>query len=293
MQYTYNVLFNEQIHRLFRLPYKLTITGDTQKGRPVIFLHGIASNSATWKFVLPILPKKYRAITIDLLGFGTSAKPKYTQYTIADHTSAVVRTIRSIHCDKPVILVGHSMGALIAIDIAKKYPRLVSSLVLVSAPLYNTLDVKAAGEANAEEQGKTASNLFFIYHKLIANQSFTLKAAQAIMKVAPSSNSFFLTLDTWLPFQHSLTNTIMSQTTLNDLRGLQLPIYMLYGKLDLLLQQKNYTLLEKEGRKNITIIPYTGAHMITKSGAQSVVQAINAAALKNNTHRKIAAKTER
>ena len=186
------------------------------------------------------------------------------------------------------------MGALIAIDVAKKYPQLVSSLVLISAPLYNTRDVRAAAATDIKDTDKPASNLFFIYHKLIANQNFTLKAAQAIMKVAPASNSFLLTVDTWLPFRHSLTNTIMSQTTLNDIRTLRLPIFMLYGKLDVLLQQKNYALLEKEGHRNITIVPYTGAHMITKNGAQSVVQAIETAAeLKNNTHRKIATKPKR
>ncbi len=288
------MLLSESIHRLFRISYKLRIQNDTKAGTPVIFLHGIASNSETWKFVLPKLPKKYRAVTIDLLGFGLSPKPKHARYTIDDHTRAVAKTIRTLRSTKPVIIVGHSMGALIALDVAKKYPHLVSSLVLVSAPFYNTQDISGASEDPKDETAKPASNLFFIYHKLIANQNFTLKAAQAIMKVAPASYSFILTIDTWLSFRHSLSNTIMSQTSLKDIRTLRLPIFMLYGKLDVLLQQKNYTLLEKEGHQNITILPYTGAHMITKNGAQSVVQAIEAAAeLKNNAHRKIAAKSKR
>lgn len=287
------MLFIEQFHRIFRIPYKLKITTDTGSGVPVVFLHGIASNSATWKYVLPILSKKYRAITFDLLGFGASIKPKYTDYTISDHTNAVVRTLRSLHCRQPVILVGHSMGALIAIDIAKKHPELVSSLVLVSAPLYNSHDTNPESETNEESSGESASNLFFIYHKLISNQKLTLKAAQAIMKVAPASNSFFLTVDTWLPFRHSLKNTIMNQTTLNDIRTLKLPIYMLYGKLDVLLQQKNYTILEKESHKNITITPYTGAHMITKNSASIVVQAIESANLKDNANGEVTAEAKR
>ena len=287
------VIFSESLHRLFKLPYKLAVASDTKKGTPVLFLHGLASNSDTWKYVLPLLPKNYRAITLDLLGFGISTKPKKNEYSIADHTNAVARTLRSFHFNQPIVIVGHSMGALIAIDLAKKHPKLVKSLVLVSAPLYDVRDITAAaGQSQQQSNAAPSNGLFFAYHKILANQTFTLKAARAIMKLAPASNSFILTAETWQPFRQSLTNTIMNQTTLSDLREINIPVYMLYGKLDVLLQQKNYALLNDERHPNITITAYTGAHMITKNAAQSIVDTIiTANQQKNNTHRKIAAKS--
>lgn len=279
------MIFNESFHRIFRIPYKLAIVTDTKKGIPVIFLHGIASDSTTWKYVLPLLPANYRAITLDLLGFGSSYKPKSATYSINDHTASVLRTIRSLHLRQPPIIVGHSMGALIAIHLAKEYPKEVKSLVLVSAPLYTVQDIQDAASAKDSKQPVSSSRgLFYAYHKIISNQSFTLKAARAIGRLAPASNSFILTQDTWQSFRQSLTNTIMSQTTLNDVRQLQIPAHFMYGKLDVLLQQKNYIDLANEQLPNITITALRGAHMITKNGAVSIAAAIQDTAQSKNKH---------
>ena len=288
------MIFYESFHRIFRIPYKLSIVSDTKKGIPVIFLHGIASDSATWKYVLPLLPANYRAITLDLLGFGISAKPKSVSYSINDHTASVLRTIRSLHLRQPPIIVGHSMGALIAIHLAKQYPKELKSLVLVSAPLYTVQDIQdAASSADTKQPVSSSRGLFYAYHKIISNQSFTLTAARAIARLSPASNSFILTQDTWQSFRQSLTNTIMDQTTLSDVRQLQIPAHFLYGKLDILLQQKNYTDLAKEQLPNITITALRGAKKKKKNGAVSIATAIEAAAQsKNKYHSTITTNTK-
>ena len=108
----------------------------------------------------------------------------------------------------------------------------------------------------------------------MGSENMTLKTAQTIMKLAPQGNSFKLTKDTWVPFQRSLTNTIMRQTSLVDIAKLQIPTSLYYGKLDLLLQHKNYVELAELQNKNITIVSLTSAHMISKNSAKIIAKDI-------------------
>ena len=265
-------------HKLFHVPYSLKITQDTKQGLPVIFLHGVASDSSTWKHVLPKLPPHYRAITIDLLGFGSSPKPRHISYTMQDHARAVTKTIRRLGMNKPAVIVGHSMGALIAIDIAENNPQLVHSLVLVGAPLYNPEDIVFATSKYANPKLSLGNSLFYMYDQIVYNKKLTLKTAQRFVKIAPFRNSFILTKDTWEPFKLSLTNTIMKQNSTAELLGLHSKVVLVYGKMDLLLQQKNYDKLASFHNENIILMPHRGAHMITKQSAPLVIQAIEEAA---------------
>lgn len=69
-----------------------------------------------------------------MLGFGRSPKPHST-YTYDDHVAAVHATIQSIGL-KQVALVGHSLGALIALRYSVTHPSQVSRLVLFNPPMY-------------------------------------------------------------------------------------------------------------------------------------------------------------
>jgi pimeloyl-ACP methyl ester carboxylesterase len=268
------MLVNDIFHKLFRLTYKLHITNDTKSGSPVLFLHGIASDSATWDSVIALLPPTVRVITVDLLGFGLSPKPKHSAYSLEDHTKAVVKTIESLHINKPIVIVGHSMGGLLAIEIAKKYPKMVSRLVLISTPIYNQEDIIEATSKFSQTKKYFSNGLFMLYEKIINNEKPTFKAALTMLTLAPSANSFRLTKETWLPFKKSLENTIMRQTSIKDILQLSIPITLYYGKLDLLIQSKNYTDILNENVPTISVIKLNAAHMLTKTTAAIVAQNI-------------------
>jgi cis-3-alkyl-4-acyloxetan-2-one decarboxylase len=265
------VLF-DFFHKLFRVSYKLHIAHDTKKGIPVIFLHGIASDSSTWDPLLPLLPDRYRKIAIDLLGFGASPKPKNNRYTTEDHINAIHKTISSLLLKEQVILVGHSMGGLLAIEFAKVYPSLVSQLFVISTPLYNQQEIIESTSKYATTKRSFGDLLFIMYEKVLSSENTTLKTAQTLMRLAPQGNSFKLTKDTWIPFKESLTNTIMRQTSLEDISNLSTPITLFYGKLDLLLQHKNYVELSNLENKNISVVSLTSTHMISKNSAKIIAK---------------------
>lgn len=289
------MIVTDFFHKVLRIPYKLHVVANTGTGPPVVFLHGIASDSATWRYVVPAMPETLRAITIDLLGFGASPKPKNNSYTTKDHATAVVKTLRSLSLNGPAILVGHSMGGLIAVEVAKTHPELVRSLVLISVPIYNPEDIITATSRYATTRRSLSNGLFIAYDQIIQKQNITLKAAQALMKLSPAGTSFTLTKDTWEPFKRSLTNTIMRQTSLRDILTLPMMIHLIHGKLDMLVQQKNYASIMQTQPPNITITNYRGGHMVTKGGAALVVQAITeqAATIQDKSNRTLAQQPQR
>jgi pimeloyl-ACP methyl ester carboxylesterase len=100
-------------------------------GSPIILLHGFASSTYTWRFVIDELAKKHRVIALDLFGFGASARPEGKEwYSIPRQGDLVLGVIEQLQLSD-VTLVGHSYGAFVALDVAGASPR-VNKLVLVS-----------------------------------------------------------------------------------------------------------------------------------------------------------------
>jgi pimeloyl-ACP methyl ester carboxylesterase len=99
-------------------------------GDPILLLHGLASSSHIWNLVGPRLASAgRRAVAYDQRGHGRSGKPS-RGYGF-DRTTADARAvIRSLRLGRPVV-VGHSWGANVALELAVRHPRSVSGVVLV------------------------------------------------------------------------------------------------------------------------------------------------------------------
>lgn len=107
-------------------------------GQPIILIHGYLSSSQYWHGVVPELSRRHRVITIDLLGFGDSPKPRSSNYSLEDHANAVRKTIQHVIGNEPCVLVGHSMGALVSGKIATDEPKRVERLVLLNMPIFTS-----------------------------------------------------------------------------------------------------------------------------------------------------------
>lgn len=100
------------------------------KGRPILFLHGWGMSSIAWKYQVSEFSSRYRTVTLDLRGHGSSEpSDDYSFETLAEDVKEVIEGLSL----GPVSLVGWSMGGSVALLAAKKYPEVVSSLILVSA----------------------------------------------------------------------------------------------------------------------------------------------------------------
>lgn len=102
-------------------------------GEPLIFLHGYTDSHHSFDLSQPLLPRGYRAFTLDQRGHGDSQRPECC-YTQQDFAADVVAFMDALGIPRAT-LVGHSMGSFIAQQVALDFPDRVHALVLIgSAP---------------------------------------------------------------------------------------------------------------------------------------------------------------
>lgn len=218
----------------------LHVAGDVGSGPVVILIHGIASSSVAFEYLVPLLEDRHRVISIDLLGFGESPAPHDAEYTLEEHVAAVNRTIQSLGLRAPFVLVGHSMGGLIATRFAALYPRRLVKLVLVSPPVY------VSPRALGNRRERAATDLYLrAYEYLRANKKFTMRSAARLALLSPIKNVIEVTERNWNPFVRSLKNLIESQTTISDLASVTVPVEVIYGTLDPFLTPAGLRIVER------------------------------------------------
>ncbi|HEV8013323.1 MAG TPA: alpha/beta hydrolase, partial [Pontimonas sp.] len=206
---------------------KLHVAVDEGAGHPVILLHGLASSSATYDLVVPLLRDNHRVISIDLLGFGQSPAPATASYTLEEHVEAVERTIRSLKLTGRATLVGHSLGSLIAARYAARNPSLLSHLILVSPPIYlpgeTVLDPLERFQMEAYRK---------LQNYMRTNRNFTEAAARAASLLVPMKGGLEVTEKNWRAVSMSLENCIETQTAVTDLAQVRIPVDAIWGTRD-------------------------------------------------------------
>ena len=65
-----------------------------------------------------------------MLGFGQSPRPQWAVYDAKTQARSVIATLLKLRFSTPLTIVGHSLGALVAIEMALRYPLLVKKLFL-------------------------------------------------------------------------------------------------------------------------------------------------------------------
>lgn len=95
-------------------------------GSPVLLLPGFAESSVSWTPTAVALSRDHVVEAIDLPGWGYTSRTG--RYTLTDEVDVVRRFIVATHLERPVV-VGHSMGAAVAGELARTQPRLVAGVV--------------------------------------------------------------------------------------------------------------------------------------------------------------------
>lgn len=99
-------------------------------GVAVVMLHGYSDTHRSFDLVRPLLPRAWRVIALTQRGHGHSDKP-HSDYAMADFAADVPAFLDAMGVDRAV-LVGHSMGAAVALRVAADYPERVAGLALLN-----------------------------------------------------------------------------------------------------------------------------------------------------------------
>lgn len=100
----------------------------------LVLLHGFGESLTTWRAIFDPLAGSYQVMAVDLPGFGGSTKPP-SPYTLEAMTGRLTSLLER-ETEGPVVLVGHSMGGLLAASVALARPDRVRALVLVAPAGY-------------------------------------------------------------------------------------------------------------------------------------------------------------
>ncbi len=100
---------------------------------PMLFLHGVMSRWQSWLPIMPAFAPRWQLHALDLRGHGRSGHLPGA-YRALDYAADVIAYLHN-RTAQPTVVVGHSLGAIVAIAVAADAPELVRALVLEDPPL--------------------------------------------------------------------------------------------------------------------------------------------------------------
>lgn len=194
---------------------KSTVTDFGGTGKVVILLHGFMATSLYWRRLVPSLQKSgYRVITIDLLGFGRAAKVPAETYNYDEHVQHVADQIAALKLTQPFVLVGHSMGGLLAARYSIVHPGKIGKLVLLNPPLY-----KDRQQAHQSLRGTGK------FYRFILDSRFRNLFWQLVRHLPNTGHDFAAR-------ELSLKNIVEAAELLADLQAINTPTELLIGLKD-------------------------------------------------------------
>jgi pimeloyl-ACP methyl ester carboxylesterase len=98
-------------------------------GFPLVLLHGIGSNARSWRRQLDVFSKRFKVIAWDSPGYGKSADPGWQIPAIRNYSESLCELFDTLGIASAVVL-GHSLGGIIAQDFYGTYPERVKALIL-------------------------------------------------------------------------------------------------------------------------------------------------------------------
>jgi pimeloyl-ACP methyl ester carboxylesterase len=101
------------------------------EGPVLVLVHGMASSSAAWTSVIPLLAQRFTIVAPDLLGHGHTAKPA-GDYSLGAHAT-LLRDLLVLLGHEAATLVGHSFGGGVAMQFAYQFPERCERLALVAS----------------------------------------------------------------------------------------------------------------------------------------------------------------
>ncbi|UTX51607.1 alpha/beta fold hydrolase [Candidatus Saccharibacteria bacterium TM7i] len=217
------------LRHALRLPYALnikTIQSPRQPRQTYIFIHGIGNTLHSWDEVYEQLPEDVRIIGVDLLGFGDSPKPHRAIYDARLQARSVMRTLLKIPMRQRPILVGHSLGALVAVEMAKRYPIFFKRAVLCSPPLYISEGDRPLGRFSRDVL------LRRLYRTIRRHPTELERLSPLAVRAGLANKSLSVTEETVGAYISSLEASIVNQSALRDIPRLKIPVAILYGTLD-------------------------------------------------------------
>ncbi|WP_371187866.1 pimeloyl-ACP methyl ester esterase BioH [Thalassotalea maritima] len=197
-------------------------------GEHLVFIHGWGLNSAIFSPMVDMFKQQFTVTCIDLPGFGDNVDSHLKDYSLGNLATAVADVI-----DQPSIVVGWSLGGLVASELALHHSDKVKAVVTITSSPYFVDDEHWPGikpellrgfhQQLAVSADKTISNFLRIQAMGAAHVRADIKEIKALIDSRPHASKE--TLDASL----SLLETVDLRA---KIQNIDIPFLRLYGRLD-------------------------------------------------------------
>lgn len=256
-------------HHTLRVPFRLAYRVYGGTGDTVVLLHGIASEGAFWQPLITELQAttSFQIIVPDMLGHGKSPTPQYIEYSVDDQVRALLVLLRKLRVQR-MVLVGHSMGCLIATRLASRHPEItVDQLVLYEPPLFTSVP-------GFETPSRRQQFYRRLYERIAENPAGKFTTTQVVAKVSKNWQRYLESDQTWLPIQRSLRNTIMNQKSFEELRDIAIKTNIVHGRLDVVVPPHGLR-RKLASNKNIKLYRTTDRHRLSRASATMLTKLLS------------------
>ncbi len=245
----------------YKMAY-MDVQSSSPNGQCVILFHGKNFNGIYWEPVISFLQNEgYRVIIPDQIGWGKSSKPniKYTFDMLANNNGLL---LDSLHIDK-VIVIGHSMGGMLATRFALLFPGKVGKLVLED-PLGLEDYKKFVPYTTMEAQYKKELKGTFASYKKYQMTYYPIWKPEYELYIKAQAEPLKQKDFSAVAWVNALTyQMIYEQPVVYELKNLTMPVLVIVGQRDRTFigketvtkeQQKshgNFTMLARAAKKQI------------------------------------------
>ena len=248
---------------------------DKGKGKNIVFIHGFLGSSWLFEAQVDHFSKKYRAIAIDHLGHGKSDKPESESYELTDLTNYLDETLSKIIGNEKFVLVGHSMGGMIA-QIYATTPNLakrLDGLILMStAPklqnpgLVQYIEELRAGTMSIKNR-ETIETVFI-------GLCFQRKARKELSELIKEFVDLTLQNEEYVALR--TMESIVNKFNVEDkLKNIKVPTLIMAGDKDIfILPEESKKMRDKISNSKLVILGEKIGHMIQYEAKEDYTKAI-------------------
>ena len=210
------------IHRIPSGNTEIAATEHPGEGPRVVLIHGIGSSGTAWNNVIPALTKTFAPITIDQRGHGESGHPDH-DYLYRDYIGDLDAVLNYFAMECPLI-VGHSLGGIVALWWAAQHPDRAAGLVIEDSPLRSGESFRSAFEGWLEFNALTEDEAAARYRS--ENPSWTEELVRLrAHQISSTARGVFSEL-----FADSMAHEGINR--INEIAGITSPVLLIHGDID-------------------------------------------------------------
>jgi pimeloyl-ACP methyl ester carboxylesterase len=225
-------------------------------GEPLVLLHGMSNNAHSWKNQMQVLKEHYTVIAWDAPGYGKSSDPAKEYQYFEEFAHVLKGVIDQLGYEK-INLLGHSMGAAIAIDFCHLYSHKINKLILADP-------TRGAAALDSEENEKKLKSRLFSIENLSPEQ-IAEKRIEALLSSYASEEVYNQVKEIMSQVRpagyRSVAYSLYHLNQMKVLPEINVPVLVMCGELDTVTPVSEAEAIHDKLRNSQLVIVPKGGHL--------------------------------